>query len=123
MTLWTVFQGNSSTRHPLKDIVFKSSRLDKYPNKINTVKKEKMLWKFKGDRTYMWLAEDGMWKECIEDTASKIGPAQWIGYREGTQSGEGCSTQRQQHEKSRLNAGKRQNISQNVKRPEQFDWN
>ena len=35
MSLWTVFQGNYSARHLLREIItFKQSRLDKYSNKI-----------------------------------------------------------------------------------------
>lgn len=100
--------GKFKYKTPAQRDYIQVEQIRQVPNKINTVKKEKVLWEFKGDRTYMWLAEDGLWKECIEDTGSKIGPVQWIGYKEATPAGEGHSTQRQRHEKWRHNAGKQQ---------------
>lgn len=67
MSLWTVFQGNYSTRHLLKEIItFKQNRLDKYSNKIKiNFKKETAPWESRGDGTYICLAGDGNRRSCI----------------------------------------------------------
>lgn len=41
----------------------------------------------KGDRTLRLLAEDGNMEECMEGIVSEMGPDQWSGCGEGTQTG------------------------------------
>lgn len=89
MSLWTVFQGNYSTRHLLKEIItFKQNRLDKYSNKIKINFKETAPWESRGDGTYICLAGDANRRSCILwRTEPEMGPDRRPGCREGTQTG------------------------------------
>lgn len=90
MSPWTVFQGNYSTRHLLKEIItFKQSRLDKYSNKIKiNLKKETAPWESRGDGTYICLAGDGNRRSCIlRRTEPEMGPDRRPGCRADMQTG------------------------------------